>query len=133
MPIKWSAVKVSEAMDMAEEFVNQADEPLEQAKIVATEARKIANLPRYLDQHLIRLIGDIKRVDYVKAAIKSVRNSLPDGALEAQQRSVENGSQATLKCKNTAILRVTHAGWHTPILPKLITKGGEKDESRELV
>ena len=124
---------MSEAMDMAEEFVNQADEPLEQAKIVATEARKIANLPRYLDQHLIRLIGDIKRVDYVKAAIKSVRNSLPDGALEAQQRSVENGSQATFKCKNTAILRVTHAGWHTPILPKLITKGGEKDESRELV
>ena len=118
MPIKWSALKVSEAMDMAEEFVNQADEPLERAKIVATEARKIANLPRYIDQRLIRLIGDIKRVDYVKAAIKSVRNSLPDGALEAQQRNVENGSQATLKCKNTAILRIAHAGWHTPILPQ---------------
>ncbi len=27
MPIKWSAVKMSEAMDMAEEFVNQAAEP----------------------------------------------------------------------------------------------------------
>ena len=114
MPIKWSAVKVSEAMDMAEAFVNQADEPLEQAKIVATEARKIANLPRYIDQRLIRLIGDIKQVDYAKAAIKSVRNSLPDGALEAQQRSVKNSSQA--------ILRVTHAGWHTPILPQTNNK-----------
>ena len=92
MPIKWSAVKVSEAMDMAEEFVNQADEPLEQAKIVATEARKIANLPRHIDQCLICLIGDIKRVDYMKAAIKSARNFLPDGALEAERRSVENGS-----------------------------------------
>ncbi len=124
---------MSEAMDMAEEFVNQADEPLEQVKIVATEARKIANLPHYLDQRLICLIGDIERVDYVKRAIKSVRNSLPDGALKAERRSVKNGSQAILKCKNTAIIRVTHAGWHTPILLQTITKGGEKGEDSELV
>ncbi len=77
MPIKWSVLKVGEAMDMAEEFVNQAEEPLEQAKIVATEARKIANLPQHLDQRLICLIGDIEQVDYVKEAIKSIRNSLP--------------------------------------------------------
>jgi len=96
VPIKWSALKVSEAMDMAEEFVNQADEPLEQAKIVATEARKIADLPQYLDQRLIRLILDIERIDYVKGAIKSVRDSLPDGAVEAERRRTENGSQAVL-------------------------------------
>ena len=34
VPIKWSALRVSEAMDMIEEFVNQAAEPLEKAKIV---------------------------------------------------------------------------------------------------
>jgi len=34
MPIKWSALRVNEAMDMVEELVNQAVEPLEQAKIV---------------------------------------------------------------------------------------------------
>jgi len=96
VPIKWSALKVSEAMDMAEEFVNQADEPLEQAKIVATEARKIADLPQYLDQRLIRLIGDIERIDYVRGAIKSVRDSLPDGAVEAERESAEMGSQAIL-------------------------------------
>lgn len=90
--LKWSALKVSAAMDMAEEFANQADELLEQAKIVATEARKIANLPRYLDRHLSRLIGDIERIDYVKGTIRSVRNSLPDEALEAERRSVENGN-----------------------------------------
>ncbi len=83
---------MSEAMDMAEEFVNQADEPLKQAKIVASEARKIANLPQYIDQRLVYLIGDIEWIDYVKAAIKSVRNSLPNGVLEAERRSVENGS-----------------------------------------
>ena len=96
MPIKWSALKVSEAMDMVEEFVNQTDEPLEQAKIVATEARKIGDLPQYLDQRLIRLIGDIERIDYLKRAIKSVRDSLPDGTVEAERRRAENGSQAVL-------------------------------------
>ena len=45
MPIKWSALLVSDAMDMVEEFVNQASDPLEQANIVANEARKIPNLP----------------------------------------------------------------------------------------
>ncbi|MFC2046708.1 hypothetical protein ACFLTK_00310 [Chloroflexota bacterium] len=59
MPIKWSPLRVSEAMDMVEEFVNQAAEPLEQAKLVANEARSIPNLPQYLDQRLVRLIIDI--------------------------------------------------------------------------
>ena len=48
MPIKWSALKVSEAMDMVEEYIDQAVEPLEQARIVAQEARNIPNLPQYV-------------------------------------------------------------------------------------
>jgi len=73
MPIKRSALRVSEAMDMVEEFVNQAAEPLEQAKIVANEAGNIANLPQYLDQRLVRLIIDIERIDYIKNSINAVR------------------------------------------------------------
>ena len=96
MPIKWSALKVSEAMDIAEEFIKEEDRPLEQAKIVATEAERIANLPQYLDQRLIRLISDIKRIDYVKASIKAVRNDIPDGAIEAEQKALEYGSQQSL-------------------------------------
>ena len=69
MPIKWSTLRVREAMDMVEEFVDQAAEPLEQAKIVANEARSIPNLPQYLDQRLVRLIIDIERRD-------SIRNSI---------------------------------------------------------
>ena len=41
VPIRWSALKVSEAADKIEELINQAAEPLEQARIVAREARKI--------------------------------------------------------------------------------------------
>jgi len=96
MPIKWSALRVSEAMDMVEEFVNQAVEPLEQARIVTNEARKIANLPQYLDQRLARLIIDIERIDYIRTSIDAVRNDLPDGAIEAEKKSESHGRQPAL-------------------------------------
>ena len=87
---------VNEAMDMVEEFVNQAAEPLEQAKIVATEARNIANLPQYLDQRLVRLSIDIGRIDYIKSSIEAVRNDLPDEAIEAEKKSESHGRQPVL-------------------------------------
>jgi len=105
MPVKWSALKVSEAMDMAEEFIGQAVEPLEQARIVAREARNIPNLPQYVDQYLLRIIGEIDRaiggsqweqVGRLKAGIQSVRESLPEGAIDEERKRLESGSQLTL-------------------------------------
>jgi hypothetical protein len=87
---------VSDAMDMVEEFVNQAADPLEQAKIVANEARNIPNLPQYLDQRLVRLICDIERIDYVKSSIGAVRKDLPDEAVKAERRSISHGRQPVL-------------------------------------
>ena len=96
MSIKWSALKVSEAMDMVEEFINEAAEPLEQAKVVATEARKIDGIPQYVDERLIHLITDIERIDYVRNAIEAVRESLPDGAVEEEKKRLESVSQLSL-------------------------------------
>jgi len=96
MPIKWSALRVSEAMDMVEEFVNQAAGPLEQAKLVVNEARNIANIPQYLDQRLVRLIIDIERIDYIRTAITAVRRDLPDEALEIERKSESHGRQPVL-------------------------------------
>ena len=96
MPIKWSALRVSEAMDMVEEFMGQAAEPLEQAKIVVNEARNIANLPQYLDQRLVRLIIDIERIDYIRNSFNAVRNDLPDGVVEAEKKSESHGRQPAL-------------------------------------
>jgi len=109
VPIKWSALQVAEAMNMVEEYVNQAIEPLEQAKMVATEARKIPNLPGYIDQHLSRLISEIGRVTggtlpwnqqpypgNVRAAITSVRESIPTGTVEAEKQNLEHGKQLSL-------------------------------------
>ncbi|MFC1985746.1 hypothetical protein ACFLWC_01985, partial [Chloroflexota bacterium] len=92
----WSALRVSKAMDMVEEFVNQAVEPLEQAKIVANEARNIDDLPQYLDQRLTRLIIDIERIDYIKSSIEAVRRDLPGGAIESEKRSASHGRQPIL-------------------------------------
>ena len=105
MPVKWSALKVIEAMDMVDEYVGQAIEPLEQARITAREARNIPNLPQYVDQYLIRIIGEIDRViggsqwepvGRLRAGIQSVRESLPDGAVDIERKRLESGSQLSL-------------------------------------
>ena len=96
MPIKWSAVQVSEAMDMVEEYINQAAEPLEQAKIVAIEAVKIANVPQYVSERLVTLISDIDRIEDILRSIKVVRDSLPDGAVDEERKRIESGSQLSL-------------------------------------
>jgi hypothetical protein len=105
MPIRWSALRVSEAMDMLEDYVQQATEPLEQARIVAREARNIRNLPQYVDQHLLRIISEIDRTiggsqwepaSRLKAGIESVREALPDEAVKDEKKMLASGQQLTL-------------------------------------
>ena len=96
MAIKWSAVKVSEAMDEVEAQISLADQFFTEAEAKASQARKIANLPQYLDQRLIRLISDIQRIDYVKLAIKAVREAIPDGAIEEEKKQTKYGSQQSI-------------------------------------
>ncbi len=105
MPVRWSALKGIEAMDTVEEYVGQAIEPLEQARIAAREARNIPNLPQYVDQYLIRIISEIDRAiggsqwepeGRLKSGIQSVRDSLPDGAVEEEKKKLENGNQLSL-------------------------------------
>ncbi len=105
MPIRWSSLKVSEAADMMEEFINRAAEPLEQARLVANEARKIANLPQYVDQHLLRIIGEIDRaiggsqfepIGRFKSGIEAIRKDIPGGTIEAERESTKHGSTQSL-------------------------------------
>jgi len=96
MSVKWSALKVSEAMDEVEHQINLADAFLNEAKAKAGAARKIANLPQYIDQRLIRLIYEIERIDNVRNSIEAMRQSIPDGAIEAEREHIKNGSQQSL-------------------------------------
>ena len=96
MPIKWSAVKVNEAMDEVEHQITLAEGFIADAKAKAAEARSIANLPQYLDQRLAHLISQIERIDNIKEAIKAVRNAIPDGAIEEEQKQSKYGNQQSL-------------------------------------
>ena len=105
MPIRWSAVKVMEAADRIEQLINQAAGPLEEARAVAREARKIPNLPLYVDQDFTRIIGEIDRaiggsqwepVGRLRSGIEAVRKSIPSQALEDDKTRLKHGSQQSL-------------------------------------
>jgi len=96
MPIKWSAVKVSEAMNEVEAQVNLADSFIAEAKAKAQAAKKIANLPQYMEQRVSRLIDQLDRMEYIKGAIESLRKAIPDGAIEAEQGHTKHGSTQSL-------------------------------------
>ncbi len=83
MPIKWSAVKVYEAMDDVERQINLAESFLTEAKIRAEAARTIADLPQHVDQRLVHLITDIERIDNVRSTIEAVRECLKHGSQQS--------------------------------------------------
>jgi pyoverdine/dityrosine biosynthesis protein Dit1 len=96
MPIKWSAVKVSEAMDEVEKQVFLADQFIAEAKAKAEEAKKIPNLPQYIEQRIGRLIDQLDRIETIKDAIESVHQDIPDGAIEAEQEDGKHGKTQSL-------------------------------------
>jgi len=105
VPIRWSALKVSEAADRIEEQLNQAIEPLQRAREDAKEARGIDNLPGYIDQDLTRIIGEIddclggtefRPVGWFKATIEHIRKDIPSGTVEQDQASQKYGNMQAL-------------------------------------
>ena len=96
MAIKWSAIKVSEAMDEVEHQVFLAYQFITGAKTRAQDAKGIPNLPQYMKQRLNSLIDQLERMEYIKSAINSVRKDIPDGAIEAEQESQKYSSQQSI-------------------------------------
>lgn len=121
MPIKWSALKVSEAAGMIEEYLDKAAEPLEQARIVAREALNIANLPQYIEQDINSILGELERVtggevtltnyDYetkthhnsvehvegsIKRTIQRLRDAIPADAVKSAEVAAKYGSTLSL-------------------------------------
>ena len=85
MPIRWSALRVSEAMDEVERQIDAAQPFFDVAKDKAREAKTIPNLPGHMNDRLSRLIWDIDRIQAVRAAIASVRRDIPSEALNAER------------------------------------------------
>ena len=96
MPIKWSAIKVSQACDEVEAQISLADQFFTEARKKANEARSIPNLPQYMDYRLIGLVEDINRIGRIKDRIKSIREQIPTLAIEAEQAQGKYGNQQSM-------------------------------------
>jgi len=107
MPIKWSGLRVIEAMDMVEEFVSQAIEPLEQALLVAEEAANIPNLPDYMKDRVNRLGDELKRMtggviygqqmpSRLISVIDAIRDTIPKETLAEERARERAGTQQVL-------------------------------------
>ena len=109
MPVKWNTLKVSDAMDKAEEYVKLAAEPLEQARLAVEEAKKIPNLPQFIEQSINSLLDKIERVTggkcswknepfegQLREGINSVRNKIPADDLARARRAASYGETKSL-------------------------------------
>ena len=97
MPIKWSAVKVSQACDDVEAQLTLAEQFFAEAKKKAEEARKLPNLPQYIDQKLAGLGCELGlRIESLKNRVGSIRKQIPTEVIEAEQTLSKYGSQQSL-------------------------------------
>jgi hypothetical protein len=97
MPIRWSAVSVSQKVDEIEELFNSVTPTLWQIREKAEELRRIPNLPGYIDQPAYMMTDKIGRFkDSMKGYVERIRNLIPKDALEEERKAMEFGSQQSL-------------------------------------
>ncbi len=96
MPIKWSPLRVSQAMDEVERQITLAEGFVAEAKTKAEKARKIPNLPQYMDTRLTSLINHIERLNRINYAIEAIRKDIPEQDLADEQKLAQYGSQKGL-------------------------------------
>jgi len=94
VPIRWSALKVADAVDEVEALIDEAEPILAEAEQKARQSRGIPNLPEYMLWRLGRLKFTIERRQDIRLAIANIRKTIPEGAVGAEQ---ERGSQQGLR------------------------------------
>jgi len=97
MPIKWSALEVSEAMDKIEARLALAQPFLQEAHDIAVDCKSIKNLPEYINQTR-RTLSD--RLGYaiqgLHSSVDTIRRKIPDGAIEHEREKLKYGKQKEL-------------------------------------
>jgi len=97
MPIRWSAVRVSEKADEIEELMNSIRPTLWRMREKAQELREIPNLPGYIDQPTASMTFKVDNFNtYMKGYIERIRNRIPKDALEEERKALEYGRQQSL-------------------------------------
>ena len=105
MPIRWNAKRVEESTDMLEEAFKKAVDPLEEARLIAREALNIPELPSYISQNFINLIGKIddsigggrfSPEGWIDRCLKRIRENIPAEAVKAVEVREKYGSTRSL-------------------------------------
>jgi len=97
MPIRWSAVKVSQTVDEIEELMNSITPTLWRMREKAEELRRIPNLPGYIDQPTVTMTSKVDNFNaYLKGYIERIRNLIPQDTLEDERKALEYGRQQSL-------------------------------------
>ena len=97
MPIRWSAVRVSEEVDEIEELMNSVRLTLWRMREKAKELRGIPDLPGYIDQPTVTMTSKVDNFNsYMKGYIERIRNLIPKEALEEERKALEYGKQQSL-------------------------------------
>ena len=105
MPIKWNAKRVKESTDMLEEALKRAVDPLHEARLIAREALNIPELPLYVGQNFMNLIGKIddsvggghfSPEGWIDRYIKRIRENVPAEAVKAVETREKYGSTLSL-------------------------------------
>jgi hypothetical protein len=101
MPIRWSALAVSEAMDEVEELASKAEPFLAEAEARVMKATGIINLPQYISQRFRRLIFTIQYRQNILTSIAKIRENIPKGAVEGERQTGRQQSLGldTAPCK----------------------------------
>jgi len=98
MPVRWSALKASQAADIIEEHINNASAPLNLASEEADKAlRDIPDLPQYMEQHFRQLKGECQWA-YKKllGTVDRIRKDIPGVELAREQKRAEDGTAGSL-------------------------------------
>ena len=97
MPIKWSAVKVSEATDELDQLVDTLGMSLALIREKAKDIRQIPNIPGYIDDPTASMTWKVANFyEYLKGYIERMRQRIPADALEKERKQARYGSQQSL-------------------------------------
>jgi len=97
MPIRWSALKASQAVDLVEEHVTNASTPLQLAKEEALKALDIPNLPQYIESEFRSLASNCEwSVKKIRSDIERIRRDIPKDGLEREKKRQEQGETGSL-------------------------------------
>ena len=97
MPIKWSAVQVSNKVDELEELVQSIRPTLWRIREKAEELRRIPNLPGYIDQPAVMITDRVERFnDHMKGYVERIRNLIPKEALGEERKVSAYGRTGAL-------------------------------------